>query len=322
MHTYTMESIRKSLAIPIAPNIINNYRSYWATHFYSLLKCIDQHKQLQYSPQRFDTFPIWSLSTFRGTLPPNFFDKIEDYIKNWGVQYFLTSFLNQKMANNIVESIIERLEKLYNVTFSKQLDYYSFYVSGADSSLSHKLEQRFSEVFPSELNGEKPSLAQLISYSDLCLVLENSQTRTKVGIFGEVEGIKGNKLSTELYWGKKQDFCVFGIGAIDGKDKKIYIEENHHNNIPRVQVLIEKSNPIISDFMTVINYMKWLFLYGPSLNLTIVDEELGYFINKIKNNWSTPMPQLFRDFENYIDKGDLLGFNDTGIELLTDIQSL
>ncbi|EKN6081080.1 hypothetical protein [Yersinia enterocolitica] len=316
-----MKSIKKSLTTPIAPNIINNYRSYWATHFYSLLKCIDQHKQLQYSPQGFATFPIWSLSTFRGNLPPNFFDKIEDYIKNWGIQYFLTSFFNQKMGSNVVDAIIERLEQLYNVKFSKQLDYYSFYVSGIDSSLSNKLKERFSEVFPNQLNGENPSLTQLINYSDLCLVLENSQTGNKVGIFGEVEGIKGNKLRSELYWGRKQNFCIFGIGAIDGQDKKIYIEENHYNNIPRVQILIEKSNPIISDFMTVINYMKWLFLYGPSSNLTVLDEELGYFINKIKINWATPMPQLFRDLENYIDKGDLLGFNDTGIELLTDIQS-
>ncbi|CFR09975.1 Uncharacterised protein [Yersinia frederiksenii] len=316
-----MKSIKKSLTTPIAPNIINNYRSYWATHFYSLLKCIDQHKQLQYSPQGFATFPIWSLSTFRGNLPPNFFDKIEDYIKNWGIQYFLTSFFNQKMGSNVVDAIIERLEQLYNVKFSKQLDYYSFYVSGIDSSLSNKLKERFSEVFPNQLNGENPSLTQLINYSDLCLVLENSQTGNKVGIFGEVEGIKGNKLRSELYWGRKQNFCIFGIGAIDGQDKKIYIEENHYNNIPRVQILIEKSNPIISDFMTVINYMKWLFLYGPSSNLTVIDEELGYFINKIKINWATPMPQLFRDLENYIDKGDLLGFNDTGIELLTDIQS-
>ncbi|ELA9340414.1 hypothetical protein [Vibrio parahaemolyticus] len=317
-----MKSNKKSIATPIAPNIINNYRSYWATHFYTLLKCIDQHKQLQYSPQRFPGFPIWSLSTLRGNLPPNFFDQIESYIQNWGVQYFLTSFFNQKMGSNVVEALIARLEKLYNVTFSKQLDYYSFYVSGNDSSLSYKLGDRFSESFPSELNGEKPDLNSLIAYSDLCMVLENSVTNSKVGIFGEVEGVKGNKLRTESYWGKKQDFCVFGIGAIEGKDKRIYIEENYHNNIPRVQILIEKSNPIISDFMKVINYCKWLFLYGPTSQLNSVDDEFDYFINKLKINWSTPMPQLFSNLENYIDKGDLIGFNDTGIQLVTDIQSL
>lgn len=316
-----MKSSKKSLITPISANVINNYRSYWATHFYSFLKCLDQHKQLKYSPQNFQEFPIWSLSTLRGNLPPNFFDYIENYIQNWGVQYFLTSFFNQKMGSNIVEAIIERLKNLYNLIYSVELDLYSFYVSGNDSSLSYKLGDQFSEVFPSELNGEKPNLNQLIAYSDLCMVLENSVTNLKVGIFGEVEGIYGNKLRSKIYWGDKQNFCVFGIGVVEGDNKLIYLEENFHHNIPRVQILIENSNPIISDFMKVITHFKWLFLYGPTSQFNPVDEEFDYFINKIKMNWSTPMPSLFSNLENYIDKGDLIGFNDTGIQLITNIQA-
>ena len=209
-----MRSKKKNIISPIKPEIITNYKSYWATHFYSVLKCLDSHKNLMNSPMKLECFPLWSLALLRGELPPNFFDKIESYMANWGFQYFLASFFNQKLSSNIVIELIERLENIYNVKFSRSLDLFEFYVSGGDSSLSYELNKIFTSVFPYKLNGIVSNRRDLIAYSDLCLVLEDSDTETKVGIFGEVEGIYGNKFNTEKYWGKKQDFCVFAIGNL------------------------------------------------------------------------------------------------------------
>ncbi|WP_045441757.1 hypothetical protein [Citrobacter sp. S-77] len=196
-----MRSGKKSIVTPVDPIIIPDQKSYWATHFYSILKCLDNHKNLMHSPRRFKEFPLWSLSLLRGNLPPNFFDQIETYIRNWGVQYFFASLFNQKIGGHIIVELIERLEDLYGVCFNKELDKFSFYVSGNDSQLSHKLSNLFTDVFPyKEMKG---SLSDLIGYSDLCLVLENSLNGSAVGIFGEVEGTYGNKLRTESYWGKK-----------------------------------------------------------------------------------------------------------------------
>lgn len=272
-----------------------------------------------YSPRRFQDFPVWSLSLLRGNLPPNFFDQIETYIRNWGVQYFFASLFNQKIGGHIIIELIERLERLYAICFNKDLDLFSFYVSGNDSSLSYKLSERFTEIFP--FRDMKGSISDLIGYSDLCLVLDNTFTGSSVGIFGEVEGTYGNKLRTESYWGKKQEFCVFSIGVVDGNQKLIYFEESNHKGIPRVHLMFEKSHFFISDFLEVLNCFKFLFLYGPTTNYRCPDDEFGFFLTEIKKMWSIPIDQLFAFLEKFIDGGDLVGYNDGAISIITDLQS-
>lgn len=241
-----MRSGKKSILSPIRPILIPDYKSYWATHFYSIFKCMDNHKNLMHSPRRFREFPLWSLSLLRGNLPPNFFDQIESYIRNWGVQYFFASLFNQKVGGHIIYELIERLEELYGVCFNRDLDQFSFFVSGNDSHLSYKLSSRFNEVFPfKEMNG---SLSNLIGYSDLCLVLENTLTGSSVGIFGEVEGTYGNKMRNENYWGKKQEFCVFSVGVVDGNQKLVYFKESNYKGIPRVHLMFEKSHFLSATF--------------------------------------------------------------------------
>ena len=314
-----MRSGKRSILTPVSPIVIPNQKSYWATHFYSILKCIDSHKNLTYSPRNFREFPLWSLSLLRGNLPPNFFDQMESYIRNWGVQYFFASLFNQKIGGHIIVELIERLEDLYGVCFNKDLNQFSIYVSGNDSQLSYKLSNFFTEVFPyKEMKG---SLSDLIGYSDLCLVLENTLSGASVGIFGEVEGNYGNKLRTESFWGKKNEFCVFGVGVVDGDQKLIYFEESHHKGIPRVYLMFERSHFFISDFLEALNCLKLLFIYGPNINYRCPDDEFGFFLGEIKKMWSFPIDQVFFFLERFIDGGDLVGFNDGAISIITDLQS-
>lgn len=314
-----MRSNKRSILTPVDPVLIPDVKSYWATHFYSVLKCIDSHKNLMYSPRRFNEYPVWTLGLLRGNLPFNFFEYIENYLKNWGAQYFFASFFNQKLGGHIIIELLERLEDLYGVCFSKNLDTFSFYVSGNDSFLSDKLSNRFTEVFP--FKDIDDAVNNLIAYSDLCLIVENSFDGSSVAIFGEVEGSYGNKFKTESYWEKKQEFCVFGIGVVDGNQKQVYFEESHHNGIDRVHLLFEKSHFLIRDFLKVLDCFRWLLMNGPNRAYPSTDEEFDFFSDYMRANWGTPIEQIFQFLEKFIDGGELVGYNSGSIQIITDLQA-
>ncbi|MFL9886177.1 hypothetical protein PQR66_24265 [Paraburkholderia agricolaris] len=312
-----MRSNKRSILTPVTL-LIPSIRSYWATHFYSLLKCIHSHRNLVHSPRNFKEYPLWTMSLLRGNLPPNFFEAMEAYLRNWGAQYFLASLFNQKVGENIIVELIERLEDLYGACFNKNLDSFAFHVSGSDSALSSRLSDGFTEIFPfRELTG---SVEKLIAYSDLCLILENNFTGGSVAIFGEVEGAYGNKLRTEAYWGRKQEFCVFAVGVVEGSQKQIYFEESRHRGIDRVLLLIEKSHFVVNDFTKTLHCFKWLFLYGPNFEGFPGDDEFRYFSGEMRKRWSDPIDSVFSFLEGFITGGDLIGFNNDGIQIITDPQ--
>lgn len=317
-----MRSNKRSILTPAAPILIGSARSYWATHFYSVLKCIDSHKQLAHSPRKFKEFPVWILSLLRGNLPLNFFNEVESYVQNWGVQYFLASFFNQKLGGHLVIELLERLEDLYGICFNRDLDSFAFHISGRDSALSHRLNDRFTEIFP--FHASQDCVSNLIAYSDLCLILDNSFNGGAVAIFGEVEGIYGTKFRSEKYWGAKQEFCVFGIGTVQGNQKQIWFEETRHNGVDRVLLMIEKSHFIVMDFSQTIRCLKWLFLNGPEFEDFTGDDEFRWFANEIRARWSDPIESVFSFLEGYIDGGDLVGFirNNDGPAIITDVQAL
>lgn len=314
-----MRSNKRSILTPVSPILIPDAKSYWATHFYSALKCIDLHKNLIHSPRNFKEFPQWSMSLLRGNLPLGFFDQIESYLMNWGVQYFLSSFFNQKLGGHLIVELLVRLEDMYGACFNKNLDSFSFHVSGRDSELSHRLNDRFTEIFPfMDLKG---NVQDLINFSDLCLVIHNSFNGSSVAIFGEVEGSYGNKFRSEKYWKKKQEFCVFGIGVVPGDRKYIWFEEYRRNGIDRVLLMIEKSHFIVADFFQAIRCFKWLFSYGPTFQDFIGDDEFKWFANQMRAKWSDPIETVFLFLEAFIDGGELVGFNRGEFEIIPDFQA-
>jgi len=244
-----MRWIESDLLKPISLGIIEDNKSYWANHFYSILKCFHYHKTLCYSPMQLKSYPLGTMNEMRGFFPLNFFAEMESYLYNWGFQYFLVTFLNQKASSNIVENLIVRLSDMYGVNFSLSLKEFSFYISGHDSSLSENLQDYFTDVFPAELRGLKANTNKLIEQSDLCLILKNPETNQKIGIFGEVEGLHGNKLRRKSYWENKQDFCVFSFGVVKGVGKQCYVENVNVNGIDRVCFHFEM-NMILPIFQT------------------------------------------------------------------------
>ncbi|MFM2607902.1 hypothetical protein AAFX30_09775 [Vibrio chagasii] len=313
-----MSWTNSTLVTPISLGIIENQKSYWANHFYSVIQCLDAQKGFKYSPRRIDGYPLWSLSSLRGHLPPNFFDVVQDYLRNWGFQYFLVSFLNQKMSSNLVQEVVNRLGALYNISFSDQLREYSFHISGNDSALSDGLKSHFSEVFPLAIGNNKPDIDKVIANSDICLVLKNPDTDTKVGIFGEVEGVYGNKLRNQSFWDGKSDFCVFNIGMIDGKTKQCYIENVTFNGSSKVNLYFEKEHFVANDFSITLEWFKQLLMYGPHFSLKANNEEFDYFINYLKVNWAKPACELLEHISSFLDGNDLVGRSTTELPIITD----
>lgn len=316
-----MISRKPSLITPVDTGFIPSIRSYWATHFYSIIQCIHTHNTLQYSPHKLHTYPEYTLGMLRGHFPVNFFETVETYIKNWGVQYFLANFFNQKLGGNVVDQLISHIEAMYDVKFSRGLNYFSFHVSGNDSDLSSALRGGHFEVFPNTLNGMRTNANTLIANSDLCLMLTDQDRGINVGVFGEVEGIYGNKLRNETYWSKKHNSCIFGIGVVDGNEKKVYIQDHYKNGAWRTILTFERSNLIISDFMKALWGIKSLFLSGPLINTPTLDEEFGFFVNELKKNWHKSINDLMRTLKQYISNEDLVGFNNSSLTVITSLQS-
>lgn len=316
-----MKWIESDFLTPISIGIIECEKSYWANHFYSVLSCINSHKNLRYSPRQLQSYPLWALNDMRGFLPLNFFETIQDYLYNWGFQYFLSVFLNQKASFNIVSELISRLSNIYGVNFSPSLQEFSFLISGQDSSLNENLQDYFTDVFPSELRSVKANTKKLIDESDLCLILKNPETTSKVAIFGEVEGVHGNKLRNKSYWEHKQDFCVFSFGVVNGIGKQCFVENINVNGIDRVCFHFEQKNSVVQDFHFTLDHIRDLFLHGPSSRLYTRNEEFDFFINLIKSHWFKPAEELLQEISRFIDGSDLVGQTPRILSIITDIQA-
>ena len=257
----------------------------------------------------------------RGQFPSNFFHNIQSYIKNWGVQYFLVNFFNQKLGGHIVSHLVERIENIHNVKFSRDLDYFSFHISGNDSDLAAALKEEKFEIFPKIVNGKPTNVSDAIAYSDLCLILTKQNNEVKVGIFGEVEGINGNKLRNESFWGGKQEPCLFGIGAVKGENKQVYFQDVFANGVMRVNLYFEISNPIVSDFAETISAFNFLFHNGPQTRIPYSDEEFSFFVDQIKKGWNSNIFDLLNILRQYLHYDDVVGYNPTENTIITDLQS-
>ncbi|RBW63609.1 hypothetical protein DS893_18855 [Vibrionales bacterium C3R12] len=314
------------LVSPISLGMIEDQKSYWANHFFSILQCLDSHKNFKYSPRQLNTYPNWSLNQIRGQLPFNFFGEIQDFMANWGFQYFLVNYLNLKASSDLVDELITRLSDMYDASFSASLNEYSFHISGADSTLSSTLRSRFTDVFPQEIRENPPRVSKLINDSDICLIIHDDQSESekpyRVGIFGEVEGKHGNKMRRDSYWKKKSDFCVFSFGVMDGDEKGCYVENTYLDGVDRVSFHFEQEHYVVSDFRYTLRIIESLFLHGPHYRTLIRDDELKFFVNMVKQYWNRPISDLLHELSRFIDGTDLVGQREEKkIQIITDIQS-
>jgi hypothetical protein len=312
---------KSQLVTPLNFGIIQNYKSYWATHFYAVLQCLHSHRALTFTPTGLPYYPHWKLRDLRADLPFNFFNQIESYLQNWGFQYFMSVFLNYKMSSGIVDQLIGNLAQLYDINLFTRHTGYRFFLAGSDSVLSEGLLDEFTDVFPFQINGVRPNARILAQQSDLCLVLNFPIPYARLAIFGEVEGLHGHGLSNESYWKKKLSFCVITIGVIDGVGRNAYISNTFINEIPRVNLIFERKSPVVQDFQKVLNYMRVLFSEGGDTKMRSGDEEFDFFFNKVRQYWNRDTFDLIDDLKIYCNENELIGIVPKPISIITDLQA-
>ena len=282
------------IATPMHFDPIVRYRSYWAAHFYSALECVRYHNLLQYPGRKLAKMGVedWSLAQLRGSAPTEFFSNIYQYMSNWGFQYLLVSLMNSRPALPVVQTLIGELERLWSITFNKEYSNYQFHVSGQDSDLSRGLELLFAEIFP-DRDGEKcRNIPHVIRNSDICLILENPDTSGKVGVFGEVEGLKGESITWDSFWNRKSDYCVFAVGANQEIGSLVDYEVRYKNGLYRILITFQGGHFVVQDFQSTLFWIEHLFRNGPLTRDQIKDEEFGYFYNILKMNWNKPISEV------------------------------
>ncbi|EML0363877.1 hypothetical protein RI835_003272 [Providencia rettgeri] len=309
--------MREYINSPFVPE----QKSYWATHFCSIIECLHYHISLEESPRKLEHFPNWSMSDFRGNLPSNFFYYLKRWVKNWGFQYFIVNYLNQRIGNEVVDKLILNLSNEFDIVFSREFDKYWFYISGWDSELSKQLDSRFDKIFPEKVGLLSPNFTQVSRNSDLCLVLKNTKRDRNIGIFGEVEGNKGEKLTQSSFWNDKSDYCVFAIGVEKGSTKACYIDVFYHTGAPKINIIFEADHFVVKDFHRTINAIELLLNNGPRATFDALDEEFGFFINHLKMNWNKPSVSLLDFFYKFIDYNDYIGKVDGSLPFMSSIQA-
>ena len=317
------ELLRQPNKFDINLGIIDSSISYWALHFISILECLSHHKNLMFPAHKLKDFPILQLSHMKGNYPNSFWDQMENYMRNWGFQYFFVHFLNQNLGLNIVDKLKERLDDYFHIRSTFDYDDFKFFVSGTDSRLSLNLNKRYDEVYPKQFNLSTIQISNLESYSDFCLILKNNDEDQNIGIFGEIEGLHGEKLLTDSFWiDRKSEHCVIGLGTISGKDpNQIYIQDYFvKNRYPKVIVLFEQSHYIVQDFHYTLREFKSMFDRGIYYKCYSKDESFIFLVNYIIQNWNTPVKDILNFLYQYINTRDLIGsVEDESLNLIPSI---
>lgn len=303
---------------------ISRYRSYWASHFYSVLRCLRYHNGLEYPGRKMSNYGVedWSLSQLRGVAPANFFEKINQFMVNWGFQYLMASLLNTRSAAPVVEELISTIEQLWEIKFDNALTNYKFHVSGRDSDLSHGLELLFADVFPptSGLNFDKKN--DVIADSDLCLILEAPDNLTKVGIFGEVEGLKGEKILRDSFWKQKSQYCVYAFGVRKEQGSSVHYQVRYLDGLYRVLITFQVHHFVVRDFQSTLWWFHYLFQNGPTRKSDIRDEEFGYFYNILQRDWNQPISEVLEIISQHIDDGDVIESTPGVSPIITDLRNI
>ncbi|WP_157651999.1 hypothetical protein [Burkholderia ubonensis] len=312
-----------SIAKTVGFGPIVRYRSYWAGHFYSVLSYLRYHNGLEYPGNKMATLGVedWSLSQLRGSAPLNFFEKIDRYMANLGFQYLMASLLNTRSARPVAETLISEIERLWNITFDKTIDSRMFYVSGRDSDLSNGLNLRFTDVFPPEdtlSDGEKRNV---IANSDLCLILKKFDRLDSVGIFGEVEGLKGDQIFLDSFWKRKSQYCAYAFGVRKEQGSAVHYQIVYLEGLYRVLITFQADHFVVGDFRSTLWWIHYLFQNGPLRKANIQDEEFGYFYSILQRNWNQPISNVLALIEQHMGQDDVVESVPGASPIITNLTS-
>lgn len=313
-------------ALNFAP--IVKQRSYWATHFVSLLECLRFHNTLQWPGSKMSAIgkERWSLSDLRAEAPANFFSLIYQQVNNWGFQYFLVTMLNSPESKPIVEALISEIDRLFGSNFDIVSDTYHFRISGRDSNLSKGLDGYITDIFPYVDPMDFVKSRSIMDNSDLCLTIDSDNfgglKTKKYGVFGEVEGLHGDFLSRNGYWKNKSEYCIYAFGVVKEKGGKVFLSTREIAGVERILITFQADHFVVNDFLTALWWINNIFQNGASANLPPnIGEEEAHFLNMIRSNFNADLDDLIELMSAHISSKDVIIINPGLSKLIPNIRS-
>lgn len=302
----------------IEPAFVEDFKSYWAMHFCSILETLYEHKQLEYNIYK--SIPCNSpitLSNFVGITERGFFSRMRESIRNWGLQYFLCHYLMSKEGSKVFYELLNQISDNYDYELSKHMESYGVFVCGIDSySGEHFLKNTKANIF-GYTTKTITNVWEDIKYVDLCILINytfNGNFAT-TALLGEVEGNKGSILLGEKIWSGKSSLCLFGIGVKYGnRDTQIYNVK--HGSSTKSVITIGSQFPVIDDFHSAIGVMEVFLSMNHQHKITRVVGQ-NEIIDIIRYHWNLPIQDLIGELRLLINKVDLASMGTNALSIHT-----
>ena len=180
----------------------------------------------------------------------------------------------------------------------------------------------FAAIFPAIAKLDTKQKQKIIANSDLCLILENPDDLTKVGIFGEVEGLKGDKILLDSFWKKKSQHCVYAFGIRKEQGSAVHYQVRYLDDLYRVLITFQGDHFVVKDFQSTLWWLHYLFQNGPFRRVEIRDEELGYFYNILQRSWNQPISEVLELISQHMYEEDVVQSAHTVSPIITNLTSV
>ena len=266
--------------------------------FTAVFECLDDHPGLEKGPHQIfgSSFDEWSLSDYRGELPPWAFSRMRKTIQNWGVQYLLADLLNDDFKGYRTE-IINALSRVHDDLLLKapadEIDC-ECYVSGRDSQSGKEFLQRCQAQILGDKRRRVHTSRSKVEFADLCLIL-NRHDQGPLAIFGEAEGNHGRRLLRDRFWSGKADLAQFGIGLIPSQSHKEVIQFHKAFSGNKVILTMGTKKNVIEDFHDVVGLVQRLIHTGPNERRwwkRTGPIALRHMMDLVAEMWSRPVKDL------------------------------
>lgn len=283
----------------VRPGVISDPQAYWATHVGAVLTSLTEQTNLTY---RFygKTIPSsapQTLATLCGNAPVNFLKMMDGAVQNFGMQYFLTTYLISDEGFSCLRQLLEVIGESRNVDLVGQTASAGVYVCGKDSRSGEAFLAN-TEAYLFGSNGVTlKEAAREIEYADLCILLYPKLGGRPLALLGEVEGVRGEKLTWPSYWEGKSPYCCFGIGIHQGMRG---MSELFTRQLPlgsRTIMRFGSSHHVVSDFQKAITTLISQMTHSRHADLR-AEAGLAEVMDLVRYRWNEPIDLLIEELRS------------------------
>lgn len=283
----------------VRPGLISDAQAYWAMHVCAILMTLTEQTNLTY---RFygKTIPPnapQTLATLCGNAPIHFLKSMEGAIQNFGMQYFLSTYLTSEEGFPCLTQLLEEVSKACNVDLFSQPISVSVHVCGKDS----RSGQQFLTSTNARLFGSSDltlyDAIRDIEFADLCILLHPASGERPLALLGEVEGVRGKKLTWPSYWGGKSSYCCFGIGVHQGLRGLSELFTLQSPDGPRTIMRFGSRHHVVADFCKAVTNLISQMNHSRHADLHL-EEGLAEVMQLVRLRWNDPIELLVNELQD------------------------